>query len=80
MTEERRRPVLTDDDVERIVEALTQPENIDKFASNFEARWRDYFYKGLGRGIIGYARKGAILIVVFLSAYGMAHNWNWPWK
>jgi len=75
--EEKRHTTLTEQDIDNIVEKLTEPENIDKFAKNFEQRWRDYFYKGLGKGIVGYAKKGIVLAIVGLSAYGMGKGWIW---
>ena len=80
MEKERRNPVLTDGDIERliekltpsIVEHLTQPNNIDKFAQNFEQRWRDYFYRGLGRGIAGGSQRGLIYGLMVLAGYGMS--------
>ena len=72
MIEEKRHTTLTDEDVEKIVERLTLPENIDKFAANFEHRWRDYFYKGLGKGIVGWAQRGLLYGIMVLAGYGMS--------
>lgn len=74
--EERRSPVLTDNDIERIVTVLLKEENIDKFAASFEKRWVDYFDRGLGRGLRSLTWKGVILLSSAIAAYGMWKGWR----
>ena len=74
--EERRKHVLSDDDIDRIILVILQEENIDKFAAKFEERWRNYFYKGLGKGLVAYATRGILWILYGLAAYGMGKGWK----
>lgn len=82
---EKRHTTLTEQDLKNLIDGLTKPianelvkpENIDMFAKCFEARWIDYMDKGIGRGVRSLAKKGAILILSALSAYGMYKGINW---
>lgn len=77
--DERRKHILTDEDIDRIILVILQEENIDKFAEKFEERWRNYFYRGLGRGLIAWTWRGFLLVLYGLAAYGMGKDWH-LWK
>ena len=72
--EERRKHILSDDDIDRIIVVILEDENIDKFAAKFEERFARRFYGGLGRGIAGLAWKGIVIITFGLAAYGMGRG------
>lgn len=55
--EERRARVLTDSDIEAIADVL-------------EERLANRFYRNLGRGVWGLAKKGAVALLLTLAAYG----------
>lgn len=74
---ERRQNVLTDKDLDIIVEHLLEEENIDKFAAKFEERFAKRFYNGLGRGIAGFAWRGVVMLTMVVAAYGMGKGWIW---
>lgn len=74
--EERRKHILTDDDVNQVIEIILRDDNMDKFAEKIEERFAKRFYSGLGRGIWGFAWKGIILIVFVLAAYGTGKGWH----
>lgn len=73
--EERRKHVLSDDDIDRIIVVILEDVNIDKFAAKFEERFARRFYNGLGRGIAGFAWRGIIMITMMVAAYGMGKGW-----
>lgn len=54
---ERRARLLTDGDVDAIVNAL-------------ERRMTEKFYADLGRGLWAYVRKGLLLALLSVAAYG----------
>lgn len=54
---ERRARVLTDEDVTAI-------------ATELEKRLTDNFYKDLGKGVWGLAKKAMLVVLVGLAAYG----------
>lgn len=82
--QERRKHVLSEEDInlikERvisdIIQTILEEENIDKFAEKFEERWRNYFYRGLGKGVWSWAKRGIILAVFSFAAYGMGKGWK----
>lgn len=55
--EERRGRALTDADIEAIADVL-------------EMRLINRFYRNLGRGVWGLAKKGAVTVLLILAAYG----------
>ena len=54
---ERRHRLLTDEDIDAIADVL-------------EARLVERFYSNLGQGVWGLAKKGALIALMALAAYG----------
>jgi hypothetical protein len=75
--EERRKHILSDEDVDRIIVVILEDQNIDKFAAKFEERFARRFYNGVGRGVAGIAWKVFVIGTFGLAAYGMTKSF---WK
>lgn len=75
-TGERRKHVLTDEDLDQIVEHVNNvgvrltDNDVEKLATALEVRILKRFYLNVGKGVLGLAWKGTLIILLFLAAYG----------
>lgn len=79
--EERRKSMLTEKDLDHIVEHVNQvgvrlsDDDVERLACALETKILKRFYLNIGKGLFGLAWKGFLLLLLVLAAYGYK-NWS----